>query len=54
MENFCWGLVRLLEGFERRACLLYGGDNHNKLDTMRLPETLVWAALFFHEVRHAE
>lgn len=46
------GLVRLLEGLERSVCLLDGGNN-NKLDTMRLPETLVWAALFIHEVRHA-
>lgn len=47
LENFCWG-------HERSVGLVDGANNNNQLDTMRLPETLVWAALFIHEVRHAE
>lgn len=46
LEN-CWG-------HERSVCLVDGANNNNQLDTMRLAETLVWAALFIHEVRHAE
>ena len=44
--------ARLLEGLERSVFSVHGGNNNNKLYTMRLPETLFWASLFICEVRH--